>query len=40
MQTITLDGSSKPVIVIYDPAHTSEPQIVARLDEEGYPVAS
>ena len=39
VDSVSVDIPSKQVRVTYDPALTGEGQIVARLDEEGYPVA-
>jgi copper ion binding protein len=39
IQTVSVDVPSKRVTVSFDPAEVSEGEIVARLDEEGYPVA-
>ena len=38
IQAVNVDVPTKQVNVTYDPAQTSEASIVARLDEEGYPV--
>jgi copper ion binding protein len=40
VETVSVDISSKQVQVAFDPGKTSEEAIVARLDDEGYPVAS
>lgn len=39
VQSVSVDVPAKRVDVTYDPARTSETEIVARLDEAGYPVA-
>ncbi len=39
VDAVAVNVPSKRVSVTYDPTATSETQIVARLDEEGYPVA-
>lgn len=38
VESVSVDVPTKRVSVDYDPDQTSEAQIVARLDEEGYPV--
>lgn len=39
VQAVSVDVPTHQVNVSYDPAHTSRDQIVAKLDEEGYPIA-
>lgn len=39
VQTVAVDIDTKQVDVSYDSEQTSEAAIVAKLDEEGYPVA-
>lgn len=39
VQSVSVDVPTQQVNVTYDPAHTSRDQIVAKLDEEGYPIA-
>ncbi len=38
VQSVSVDVPTKQVNVIYDPSEATEASIVARLDEEGYPV--
>jgi copper chaperone len=40
VQSVSVDVPSKHVQVAFDPAQTSREAIVARLDDEGYPVDS
>lgn len=39
VQSVAVDVPSKRVDITYNPEQTSETQVVARLDEAGYPVA-
>lgn len=39
VQSVHVDVPTQRVDVVYDPGQTSETQIVAVLDEAGYPVA-
>jgi copper chaperone len=39
VQAVSVDVPSQHVTVTYDPAQLTDSDIVARLDEEGYPVA-
>lgn len=40
VQSVSVEIPSKHVDVRFDPGQTSESAIVAKLDEEGYPVVS
>jgi copper chaperone len=39
VQTVSVEIPSRRVDVRFDPAQTSQAAIIARLDEEGYPVS-
>jgi copper chaperone len=39
VQTVSVDVPSQHVTVTYDPAQLTDTDIVAKLDDEGYPVA-
>ncbi len=39
VQSVAVEVPTKQVNVSYDPAYATRDQIVAKLDEEGYPVA-
>jgi copper chaperone len=39
VQTVSVDVPSQNVTVTYDPAQLTDTEIVAKLDDEGYPVA-
>lgn len=40
VQSVSVEVASKHVDVRFDPSQTSEATIIAKLDDEGYPVAS
>ncbi|HEX6509724.1 MAG TPA: heavy-metal-associated domain-containing protein [Chloroflexota bacterium] len=39
VETVSVEIPTKHVRVAFDPARTSEEAIIAKLDDEGYPVA-
>jgi copper chaperone CopZ len=39
VDAVAVDVASKRITVTYDPTHLTETDIVATLDEEGYPAA-
>ncbi len=38
VQTVSVDVPSKQVNVAFDPSRTTRDEVVAKLDDEGYPV--